>query len=271
MIELLARRNEIPVEQSVGVPPTTGAFIYSAVVGDGEPSVFRATVARYHKMGFVDFKVKLSGDASRDRAKIDAIRGLRDVDRIRVRVDANNLWNDCDPADRYLSDLAWPLVGIEEPLAPGALDGMRHLSDRTGVPIILDENMLRARQLAAIAGDPEHWILNVRVSKMGGLLRSLAFVKAAHDAGLRIIVGAQVGETSILTRAGLVVARAAGSNLVAQEGAFGTHLLAADVATPSLMFGRAGVLNTDALGLASKVGWGLTLRPPRDFAIPLSG
>ena len=140
-----------------------------------------------------------------------------------------------------------------------------------GFPIILDESILRTQQLAAIAGDPERWILNVRVSKMGGILRSLALVNDERDAGIRIILGAQVGETSVLTRAGLLVARAAGSHLVAQEGAFGTHLLTADVATPSLMFDQAGILNADAYGLALKAGWGLTFRPPRDFAVPLSG
>jgi L-alanine-DL-glutamate epimerase-like enolase superfamily enzyme len=38
------------------------------------------------------------------------------------------------------------------------------------------------------------WIANVRVSKMGGLLRCLEFVKAARARSLGIIVGSHVGE-----------------------------------------------------------------------------
>ena len=270
ILELFARREDVPVERLVAAGPTTGDFEYSAVVGDGGPEMFRATVARYLKMGFVDFKLKLSGDPVRDRDKIDVLRDLKEVERLRVRVDANNLWKDPETAVRHLTGLDYSFVGIEEPLPANALDGMRIVSERTGSKIILDESFLRAGQMATIAGDPDRWIINVRVSKMGGLLRSLAVVKDAHDAGVAIIVGAQVGETSVLTRAGLIVARAAGGDLLAQEGAFGTHLLEVDVAIPPLMFGRAGVLNADAHALSTRAGWGLPLRPERNFATLLS-
>ena len=271
MLELFARRDDVPVERVVDAAPATGNFRYSAVVGDGGPDMFRATVARYRKMGFVDFKLKLSGDPVRDRDKIDTLRAQRDIESLSIRVDANNLWDDAETAVRHLAGLECSFVGIEEPLPANALDGMRTVSERTGAPIILDESFLRADQLAALAGDPERWIINVRVSKMGGLLRSLAIVRDARDAGISIVVGAQVGETSVLTRAGLIVARAAGGALLAQEGAFGTHLLEADVAIPPLMFGPAGILNADAHALSTKAGWGLPLRSERDFAARLSG
>jgi L-alanine-DL-glutamate epimerase-like enolase superfamily enzyme len=271
MLELFARREGAPVERLVAAPPATGEFRYSAVVGDGGSDMFRATVTRYREMGFTDFKLKLSGDPIRDRDKIDTLRSLKDIESLRIRVDANNLWEDADTAVRHLAGLDFPFVGIEEPLPANALDGMRTVSEQTRSPIILDESLLRVNQMTALARDPERWIVNVRVSKMGGLLRSLALVKNARDSGITIIVGAQVGETSVLTRAALIVARAAGSDLLAQEGAFGTHLLEVDVAMPPLMFGQAGSLNADAHALSTRAGWGLTLRPDRDFATLLSG
>ena len=224
MLELFARQADVPVERVVGVPPTTGTFQYSAVVGDGGADMFRATVTRYRTLGFVDFKLKLSGDPTLDRDKIDTFREVEHPERLRIRVDANNLWDDAETAVRYLQDLDCVFVGIEEPLSAHAFDDMRFVSERTGSPIILDESFLRAEHLGEITGDPGHWIINVRVSKMGELMRSLALVEAARHSGLSIIVGAQVGETSVLTRAGLIVARAAGQNLVGHEGAFGTHL-----------------------------------------------
>ena len=132
-----------------------------------------------------------------------------------------------ETAVRYVAGLEFSFV--EEPLPANALAEMRTVSEHTGAPIILDESFLRADQLAALAGDPQRWIINVRVQD-GGLLRSLSLVKAARDSGISIIVGAQVGETSVLTRTGLIVARAAGGDLLAQEGAFGTHLLETNVA-----------------------------------------
>ena len=147
---------------------------------------------------------------------------------------------------------------------------MRLVAARLECPIILDESLLRADQLAALAKDPERWVINVRVSKMGGLLRSLAVIKTARDLGLAIVVGAQVGETSVLTRAGLVAAHARRDILFAQEGAFGTHLLQEDIANPALMFDASGVLDADAYGLSKNSGWGLTVHRKADVATVLS-
>ena len=218
LLELFARRADVSVEQVVGAQTVTGAFRYSAVVGDGGPDMFRTTVARYREMGFVDFKLKLSGDLVRDRDKIDALRTLKDFESLRIRVDANNLWDDAETAGRHLVALECSFVGIEEPLLANAIEGMRLVSAHAGAPIILDESLLRADQMAALAGDPACWIINVRVSKMGGLLRSLALVKDIRTSGIPIIVGAHVGETSVLTRAGLIVARAAGGGSLRRRG-----------------------------------------------------
>ena len=134
------------------------------------------------------------------------------------------------------------LAGIEEPVGARQWPALARIAEAVGALIILDESVTRAADLDAVPGPAAHWIVNVRVSKMGGLLRSLEVVAAARKRGLRIIVGAQVGETSVLTRAALTIATAAGDLLAGQEGAFGTHLLTADVCDPPLMFGRGGVL-----------------------------
>ena len=73
-----------------------------------------------------------------------------------------------------------------------------------------------------------------------------------------MIVGAQVGETSLLTRAALTVAQAAGSALFAQEGAFGTFLLTRDVCEPPLMFGAGGVLHVADHPRLTQPGFGIT-------------
>ena len=79
----------------------------------------------------------------------------------RVRVDANNLWTDPDDVVTHLHGLEHELTGIEEPLAPGDLDGLRRVAIETGVPVVLDESVCRRAQLADLAADPARWIVNV--------------------------------------------------------------------------------------------------------------
>ena len=64
-------------------------------------------------------------------------------------------------------------------------------------------------------------------------------------------------ETSILTRAGLTVMHATRPNLVASEGAFGTHLLHHDLTSKSLMFGNGGVVEIEQTGISGAPGLGL--------------
>ena len=122
---------------------------------------------------------------------------------------------------------------------------------------MLDEIFLRADQLSDLPGPADRWLINVRVSKMGGLLRSLNVASAVRASGIGLIVGAQVGETSLLTRVALTVAQASIPSLVAQEGAFGTHLLQRDICDPPIMFGAGGVLDPVSFGFTAEPGFGI--------------
>jgi L-alanine-DL-glutamate epimerase-like enolase superfamily enzyme len=259
LIELIAKLDGVTVEGVLGVPELEGRFLYSAVIGDAAPEAFEAQLAHYLKAGFRDFKIKLSGVASRDRAKVDALQKAG-VAPAQVRADANNLWKSADEAIAGLEAIAFPFHALEEPLSPGDYGGLSSIASARGAKIILDESVLREGQLDALDPAPGRWIVNLRVSKMGGLMRSLQMASELRRRGIELIVGAHVGETSVLTRAALTVANASRDVLIAQEGAFGTHLLTRDVAEPPLMFGAGGVLDVETAGLRA-AGWGMTIRP----------
>jgi hypothetical protein len=63
----------------------------------------------------------------------------------------------------------------------------------------------------------------------------------------------------VLTRAALAVAHSARDSLIAQEGAFGTHLLSRDVTESPIMFGAGGVLDADSATFAGQPGLGLVV------------
>lgn len=251
-LDLLGKHLRQPVEALLDLPPLSGRVQYSAVLGDAPYPAYWWLARRYRRQGFTDFKIKVAGKLRRDQRKIRTLAGGP-----RLRLDANNLFADAAAAAAYFQRLPAGIFAIEEPVQAGDLDGCRRIGDATGAKIILDESLARAEQLSAL-DDAERWIVNLRVSKMGGLLRSLDVVLAARQCGVGVIVGCQVGETSILARAGLTAVQALGPALVACEGAFGTHLLQRDLATPSVMFGAAGVLDTARLPQAGG-GFGLRI------------
>jgi L-alanine-DL-glutamate epimerase-like enolase superfamily enzyme len=260
LLDVLARESGVSVEALLGLPALAGTFRYSAVIGDSEPGTFAAMAERYRGHGFIDFKIKLSGDVARDTEKVRTLRDWN-MPSLRVRADANNLWDDPETAIDFLGSVDGPLWAVEEPIAAHRYEELETIGQALGCRIILDESFVRVSQLPALSGArASTWIVNVRVSKMGGLQRSLEVVDALRAAGIGIIVGAQVGETSLLTRAALTVARYAGTSLVAQEGAFGTQLLEYDIVEPVLMFGAGGNLDVTGAAWATAPGFGLTLK-----------
>lgn len=252
LLDLFARRAGQSLENHMGVAEPVRGIATSAVYGTGETAKFLKQAALFTLNGMRDAKMKISGDASRDarRASLLSLCGP-------LRLDANNLWPSTTTACDGLAAVASHAWAVEEPVAARDWPALAEIGARTGLAIILDESVTRLEDLGKVVPGPRY-VLNARVSKHGGLLRTLAMIEAARAAGLAIIVGAQVGETSILARAGLVAAKAAGADLIAYEGAFGTKLLSRDATTLSLRFGYGGRITANALG---PLGTGLEATP----------
>ena len=264
LLDAIGKEEGRTVEELLDLPQLAGRFNYTAVLGDAVPAAFEAQLGTYVGAGFREFKVKLCGDLLRDQQKAKALLAAG-IAGTAVRADANNLWTDADRAVRYVDALGFRFSALEEPLRAGDFEGMRRMAQALDTRIILDESMLRIDQLEEIRADADRWIANVRVSKLGGLLRSLQFCVAARACGVPIIVGAHVGETSVLARAGLVVAGSIRDCVVACEGAFGTHLLQHDAVQPSIMFGRGGILDAGAQRIGTTPGLGLATSVPAQF------
>jgi L-alanine-DL-glutamate epimerase-like enolase superfamily enzyme len=255
LLDLLGKERQAPVETILSLAPLGGQFEYTAVLGDATIDSFHAMANQYWQLGFRTFKVKLSPDAAHDRGRLQVFDRWRG-EPMRLRADANNLWASASAALRGLEALNVSFEAVEEPLSKGQYGALARIARTRGTRIVLDESATSRQHLTYLDGPAEQWLINVRVSKMGGLMRALDFVSAARDLGIAIIVGAHVGETSLLTRAALPVAKAAGAGLFAQEGAFGTRLLQWDVCVPPLTFGRGGILDTGAYPTLADSGLG---------------
>lgn len=258
-LDLFGKQSGRSVESLLDLPPLSGEFRYSAVLGDADPQRFERTLARYQQLGLEHYKIKLSGNPGADLSKVAALK-LAGIDPARTRADANNAWRHPIEAGAFLKSLCYPFTAIEEPLRPGDIEGQRHIAKATGARIILDESLLGVDQLAAYAGVDFPWLANIRVSRLGGLIRSLEVARRAAPLGAGIVVGAHVGETSLLTRAALTVAHALRHSLYAQEGAFGHLLLAYDMVAAPIQFGAGGIVA--ARDLPERSGFGLCVAGP---------
>lgn len=257
LLDYFANEKNVSIDKLLGLNEISGSFQYTAVVSDENGEKLAKTLGLYLQLGFKDYKFKLSGDYELDKKKFSTLFELAadKKDTLRVRIDANNIWpGKVDEAIRYIQSLEVNFFGIEEPLGPHDFSGLSKLSlALNNTPIILDESLLRIEDIITAHQYPGVWMPNIRVSKVGGIQRALDIAQKTKELGCKAIVGAQVGETSILSRAALTVVNAYRDIVMAQEGAYGTLLVEKDVAVPDLRFGPAGLL-TWATPLTSGLG-----------------
>lgn len=142
-------------------------------------------------------------------------------------------------------------TSLEQPVPHAEISGLSQVRREIPVPIMLDESLccLEDAQRAFNGG----WcdLFNIRLSKCGGLMRSLELAAFARRHSLRYQLGCQVGETGILSAAGRHFACNVG-HIRYLEGSFDRFLVMDALTEQDLTFrygGRGARLTGPGLGV----------------------
>jgi len=228
---------------------------YSGVVLGKSRARVRGLLRLQRWYGLRDFKIKIATPGWEERlawAHRSLARAIADG-RATLRADANGGF------ERAAALAALPLLrqlgvcALEQPLAESDDAFLPELARRTDCHLVADESLITEGDgQRLISGGAVH-IFNVRIAKNGGLLPALRLARLALAAGLEVQLGCLVGETSILTAAGIAFLQCC-PRVRFVEGAFGRWLLRADVVRRPLRFHRGGVIRPPAgLGLGVAV------------------
>lgn len=218
------------------LPPARYEVAYSGVISADAPAEAAVLAERMMRLGMRQIKVKVG--TTDDAARLQAVRAAVG-DRVELRADANGAWSAEQAVEELRRLEKFNLHAIEQPVASHDIVGMKRVRAASGIPVMADESLVtldQARRLIEI-GACDYF--NIRLSKNGGVSGSLAIAQLARGAGVKIQVGAQVGETGILSAAGRTFA-AHLPVLGFAEGSFGTWLLAEDVTFENVAFGLGG-------------------------------
>ena len=249
LIDCLLRHQKISLAEIL--PPRRSSITYGGVISSGsiESSVRRAR--QYRLFGIDDVKIKIK---DREDAAL-RVRAVRETlhSGARLRVDANGAF-DTEGAEATALELA-PLgiEAFEQPVArrlgPGAL---RQVREHSSIPVMADESLVTIQDARSLIEARACDYFNLRISKCGGIARTLRMARMAERAGLRIQLGSQVGETAILSAAGRHLA-AHLEKVEFVEGSYGKLLLTEDLSRDPVNFGyggRAPILRGAGLGVS---------------------
>ena len=225
--------------EPVRVAPRTAppqVFRYSAVTSADAGFKFIVSLLKLRGYGFKDVKLKVK--------KRDVLRCARIARRVmgrktELRVDANMSWNVTEAIEAIRGLENAGVRCVEQPLDANDLEGLAKLVEETNAEIFADESFSDRESFSRLLEHKACTGINVRISKCGGLVAAARRCEDALSAGLTLQIGCQVGESSLLSAAQLILISAA-PHAKYFEGCYGEHLLRDDPVSPCLQLRYGG-------------------------------
>ncbi len=140
------------------------------------------------KQGYKTLVAKIGRDPNTDIDRLMAVREAVGA-KINIRLDANEAYRP-DQAIRIIRKMEkYEPEFVEEPVKRWDLDGMAKVTKAVDVPISSDESNTSIESAAKLLRKGAADILNIKISKNGGLYKSKKIAALAEAHGIRCIVG----------------------------------------------------------------------------------
>jgi L-alanine-DL-glutamate epimerase-like enolase superfamily enzyme len=166
--DLLGKHAGLPVSTLMGGDAGGTIPLYRAI-SQGSAEEMAEAVGGYRAEGYRHFQLKVGGDPDTDIVRIRTVASLMDVGD-RLIADANSGWRVFDAA-RVVEAIRDLDVAVEQPCA--SYDHCRSIRRRTSLPFVLDESIDGLSALLRAHADGAMDMINLKVSKVGGLTRAM--------------------------------------------------------------------------------------------------
>ncbi|WP_448322249.1 o-succinylbenzoate synthase [Streptomyces sp. CO7] len=253
-----ASAEAVPAGVSLGIEPTVDALL--------------AQVERHVADGYRRVKLKI-----RPGWDVEPVRAVQQAfPSVALQVDANTAYHP-DHAEFPAELDGRGLLLVEQPYAPSDLLGHARLAARLETPVCLDESITTPDVLRTALALGAADVVNIKVSRLGGLTPSLAVHDLCRDAGVPVWCGGMhefgIGRAANLALAGLpgfsLPSDVSGSDKYYRQDVVTPAIRAVDgmVPVPRSRPGIGLAVDTEALAGHTRRTW--TVRPTADRREPL--
>lgn len=186
-IELVCRRRGIALHDYVG-----GAVLdrlqFNGWVGELPPEEAVAEALRWKNAGFKSMKIKVGNDASKDSARVKAVREAVGKD-IKLRMDANMQCNVDQALALCKAVRSCDMQLFEQPVHKDDLAGLARIRREGGIPIMADESISDHESLIRVIKADCADFVKFGIKQAGGLLQTARMLATAEAAGLPVVLG----------------------------------------------------------------------------------
>ncbi len=257
LISLFCLATGRDIYQLLGREPLRRVVSYGAVLPMTNDSDSDRMLKLIIGLGIPYLRIKVGSDLEYSRRTLTRVRSMLGDD-FDVRVDVNADWSLEDAVVQLPLLQEYGISRVEEPFGKGSPFHAELISrpESDGITFIADESVLSREDVDSIAQEGIFTMLNLRLSKNGGLLRVLELAGESARLGLRYQIGCHVGETGILSAMG----RAAACLLpdpIYSDGSYDRFLLSGNITAEDITFGPKGmapVLRGNGIGITVDPG-----------------
>ncbi len=195
----------------------------------------------YEQVNIRNIRIKLGTDLdyNEEILKLSREKLGRNFD---LRVDANASWSLEIALESLKLCRKYGIFRVEEPFGRHRKEILFLLKDPESrdFQFVADESALTVNDIEAMAKNRSYHMINLRLSKNGGLLKVLKMAEIAEKGGLQYQIGCHVGETGILSALGRVAASIL-PKAVYVDGSYDRYLLSENITSENFSFGFGGV------------------------------
>ena len=181
--DLLGQTAGLPVATLMGGHVGESVALYRAISQD-TPAKMAASVRKYRREGYRKFQLKVGGVPDIDIARIHAAAGVLSPGDVLV-ADANTGWTQ-HAALRVAAAVADVNVYLEQPCL--TYEQCRVVRAHTNSPFVLDEVIDGLDMVARAAGDGAADVINLKISKVGGLTKARQIRDLCVSLGLAMTI-----------------------------------------------------------------------------------
>lgn len=181
--DVTGKVRDAPVADLLGGRFGDEVALYRAISQD-PPDEMAASVAKYRDQGYEKFQLKIGEDPTTDAERIQAARAELDAEHV-LDADANTGLTQHE-AVRLVEAVRDIDVYIEQPCR--TYEECRAVRKRTDHPMVLDEVMTGIQPVVRGYQEDAMDVVNLKISKVGGLTRARAVRDLCAELGLAMIV-----------------------------------------------------------------------------------
>jgi len=182
--DILGKVTGLPVNTLLGGNfNPAGVHLYRAI-GQNTPQKMADMITKYRGEGYKRFQLKLGGDPDTDIERIKTCRGVMAGGDVLVG-DSNTGWT-THQALRVVSAVRDVDVYIEQPC--NTYQECRIVRNNTSLPFVLDEVVDDINSLLDAVKDGSADVVNIKISKFGGLTKAKQAVDLCAKVGLAMTI-----------------------------------------------------------------------------------